>query len=82
REAFRDCGFSTPHARWLGPLASDSDGVVLWVALRHIVDGEGRALLFDYAASLDARGAPGGGGRCRCSIRAFVGGSGARAESI
>ncbi|AHI80978.1 cheW-like domain protein [Burkholderia thailandensis E444] len=63
RDAFRDSGLATPHARWLGPIASDADGVVQWVAVQHIVDGDARALLFDYAASLDSHGAPAGGGR-------------------
>ncbi|MDN7672417.1 chemotaxis protein CheW [Burkholderia oklahomensis] len=69
RDAFRGSGIATPHARWLGPVASDAHGVVQWVAVQHIVDGDVRALLFDYAASLDPAGplaspagAPAGGG--------------------
>ncbi|AOK49291.1 chemotaxis protein CheW [Burkholderia sp. MSMB617WGS] len=57
RDAFRDSGIATPHARWLGPIASDADGVVQWVAVQHIVSGDARALLFDYAAALDPAGA-------------------------
>ncbi|KVE28809.1 chemotaxis protein CheW [Burkholderia singularis] len=52
RDAFRDSAIVTSHARWLGPIASDADGLVQWVAVSQILDGEARTLLFDYAASL------------------------------
>ncbi|WDD92957.1 chemotaxis protein CheW [Burkholderia sp. FERM BP-3421] len=51
RDAFHDPGIATPHARWLGPVASDADGVVQWVAVRHLLDGPARALLFDEPAA-------------------------------
>lgn len=52
RDAFHDSGIATPHARWLGPVANDADGVVQWVAVKHILDGAARTLLFDEAAPL------------------------------
>ncbi|KVE38426.1 chemotaxis protein CheW [Burkholderia sp. TSV86] len=52
RDAFRDSAIVTSHARWLGPIASDADGLVQWVAVSQILEGEARTLLFDYAESL------------------------------
>lgn len=57
RGAFRDGGIDTPHARWLGPVASDADGVVQWVGVRDLLDDDVRALLF--AREPDAGEPPG-----------------------
>jgi chemotaxis-related protein WspB len=49
REAFRDSGVATPHARWLGPVASYAAGLVQWVAVQQMLGDEVRALLFAHA---------------------------------
>lgn len=46
REQFADSGVATPHARWLGPVASDADGLVQWVEVRDMLGDEVKALLF------------------------------------
>ncbi|TKC85884.1 purine-binding chemotaxis protein CheW [Trinickia terrae] len=46
RDRFADTGVATPHARWLGPVASDADGLVQWVDPRDMLDDDVKALLF------------------------------------
>lgn len=46
RDAFADSGVATPHARWLGPVASDAEGLVQWVDVAQMLDDDMKALLF------------------------------------
>jgi chemotaxis-related protein WspB len=50
REQFADSGVATPHARWLGPVASDALGLVQWVDPQQMLDENVKALLFAPAA--------------------------------
>ncbi|MEX3630406.1 MAG: chemotaxis protein CheW [Burkholderia sp.] len=68
--AFRDGGIDTPHARWLGPVAHDTHGVVQRVAVRHLLGEEARALLY-AAATREA--ADGGEGVDSLDVRAGEG---------
>ncbi|AXV79932.1 MULTISPECIES: chemotaxis protein CheW [Ralstonia solanacearum species complex] len=43
---FADSGVATPHARWLGPVASLPDGLVQRVDVPAMLDDGARALLF------------------------------------
>ncbi|MCX4164133.1 MULTISPECIES: chemotaxis protein CheW [Paraburkholderia] len=52
RERFADSGVATPHARWLGPVASDAEGLVQWVDVEQMLDDETRALLFPAASAV------------------------------
>jgi chemotaxis-related protein WspB len=52
RDRFGDSGVATPHARWLGPVASDGDGIVQWIDIRHILGDDVKALLFRDVESL------------------------------
>ncbi|WP_109480561.1 chemotaxis protein CheW [Paraburkholderia sp. C35] len=46
REQFADSGIATPHARWLGPVASDELGLIQWIDVQQILDDDVKALLF------------------------------------
>jgi chemotaxis-related protein WspB len=46
REHFADSGIATPHARWLGPVASDESGLIQWIDVQQMLDDEVKALLF------------------------------------
>jgi chemotaxis-related protein WspB len=46
RSRFADSGVATPHARWLGPVASDVDGLVQRVDVHDMLDDSVKALLF------------------------------------
>jgi len=46
RERFADSGIATPHARWLGAVASDADGMIQWVKVQQMLDDDVKALLF------------------------------------
>jgi chemotaxis-related protein WspB len=49
--AFRDAGIDTPHARYLGPLAHDEDGLLQWVRIEHLLPDDVQALLFAERAA-------------------------------
>ncbi|ACC74472.1 chemotaxis protein CheW [Paraburkholderia phymatum] len=46
RERFADSGIATPHARWLGPVASDEFGMIQWIDVQQMLDDDVKALLF------------------------------------
>ncbi|MFP3557735.1 chemotaxis protein CheW [Paraburkholderia sp. SIMBA_049] len=46
REHFADSGIATPHARWLGPVASDESGMIQWIDVQQMLDDDVKALLF------------------------------------
>ncbi|BCF99676.1 chemotaxis-related protein [Paraburkholderia sp. PGU19] len=46
REHFADSGIATPHARWLGPVASDESGLIQWIDVQQMLDDDVKALLF------------------------------------
>ncbi|MFL9932673.1 chemotaxis protein CheW [Paraburkholderia sp. RL18-103-BIB-C] len=48
-EAFHETGIDMPHARYLGPVASDAGGLVQWVRVEHLLPDDVRALLFPEA---------------------------------
>jgi chemotaxis-related protein WspB len=49
--AFGDAGIDTPHARYLGPVASDAEGLMQWVRVEHLLPPEVQALLFAGSAA-------------------------------
>ncbi|MEO7201223.1 MAG: chemotaxis protein CheW [Candidatus Tumulicola sp.] len=49
REKFADSGVAIPHARWLGPVASDAVGLVQWIKVQQMLDDDVKALLFQQA---------------------------------
>lgn len=49
-DQFIGSGVATPNARWLGPVASDEQGLVQWVDAHRMLDDEARALLFPTEA--------------------------------
>ncbi|KDB10659.1 hypothetical protein LIG30_4778, partial [Burkholderia sp. lig30] len=51
-------GVATPHARWLGPVAHDAAGLVQWIDVRHMLDDDVKALLFQPAAADPAAARP------------------------
>ncbi|MGH8779553.1 chemotaxis protein CheW [Paraburkholderia sp.] len=51
RDAFADSGVATPHARWLGPVANDAEGLVQWVDAAQMLDDDMKALLFPSTPS-------------------------------
>jgi chemotaxis-related protein WspB len=51
RERFADSGIATPHARWLGPVASDEFGMIQWVDVQQMLDDDVKALLFPQPES-------------------------------
>jgi len=52
REQFVGSGVATPHAPWLGPVVSDSMGLIQWVEVQQMLNDETQALLFPGTASL------------------------------
>jgi chemotaxis-related protein WspB len=46
RAAFRHAGVEAPHARYLGPLARDEQGLVQWVRIEHLLPEPVQAQLF------------------------------------
>lgn len=46
RDQFADSGIATPHARWLGRVASDERGLIQWVHVEQMLDDQVKALLF------------------------------------
>jgi chemotaxis-related protein WspB len=51
REQFADTGVATPHARWLGPVASDELGMIQWIDVQQMLDDDVKALLFPQPQS-------------------------------
>jgi chemotaxis-related protein WspB len=45
-DAFHDAGIDTPHARYLGPLTRDEQGLLQWVRIEHLLPDDVHALLF------------------------------------
>jgi chemotaxis-related protein WspB len=45
-ERFADSGLATPHARWLGPVASDEFGMIQWIDVQQMLGDDVKALLF------------------------------------
>jgi chemotaxis-related protein WspB len=50
RSRFAETGIATPNARWLGPVASEPDGLVQWVDSRQMLDDDMHALLMPGAS--------------------------------
>lgn len=48
-DAFQDTGIDTPHARYLGPVASEAGGLVQWIRVEHLLPDDVKALLFPEA---------------------------------
>ncbi|MGF6902517.1 chemotaxis protein CheW [Paraburkholderia sp. GAS348] len=48
-DAFHDAGIDTPHARYLGPVASEAGGLVQWIRVEHLLPDAVKALLFPEA---------------------------------
>ncbi|MFM0732811.1 chemotaxis protein CheW [Paraburkholderia sediminicola] len=48
-DAFQDAGIDTPHARYLGPVASEAGGLVQWIRVEHLLPDDVKALLFPEA---------------------------------
>ncbi|MFL9868013.1 chemotaxis protein CheW [Paraburkholderia fungorum] len=48
-DAFRDAGIDMPHARYLGPVASEAGGLVQWIRVEHLLPDDVKALLFPEA---------------------------------
>jgi len=46
RAQFADSGIATPHARWLGPVASDELGMIQWIDVQQMLDDDVKVLLF------------------------------------
>ncbi|MFM0326704.1 chemotaxis protein CheW [Caballeronia glebae] len=44
--SFADAGIDTPHARYLGPLTRDEQGLLQWVRIEHLLPDDVHALLF------------------------------------
>ncbi|MEI6003175.1 chemotaxis protein CheW [Paraburkholderia bengalensis] len=44
--AFRRQRLATPHARWLGPVASDALGMIQWIDVQQMLGDDVKALLF------------------------------------
>lgn len=55
RGQFADSGVATPHARWLGPIASDATGLIQWIEVQQMFDDDVKALLFPQTASAQER---------------------------
>jgi chemotaxis-related protein WspB len=47
--AFQHAGLDMPHARYLGPVASDAGGLVQWIRVEHLLPDHVKALLFPEA---------------------------------
>ena len=48
-EAFHDAGIDMPHARYLGPVASEAGSLVQWIRVEHLLPDDVKALLFPGA---------------------------------
>ncbi|AJZ58518.1 cheW-like domain protein [Paraburkholderia fungorum] len=48
-EAFHDAGIDMPHARYLGPVASEAGSLVQWIRVEHLLPDNVKALLFPEA---------------------------------
>jgi chemotaxis-related protein WspB len=48
-DAFHDAGIDMPHARYLGPVASEAGGLVQWIRVEHLLPDDVKALLFPEA---------------------------------
>ncbi|OLL33722.1 chemotaxis protein CheW [Burkholderia sp. SRS-W-2-2016] len=48
-EAFHATGIDTPHARYLGPVASEAGGLVQWIRVEQLLPADVQALLFPEA---------------------------------
>ncbi|PZR50095.1 chemotaxis protein CheW [Paraburkholderia fungorum] len=48
-EAFHDAGIDMPHARYLGPVASEAGSLVQWIRVEHLLPDDVKALLFPEA---------------------------------
>lgn len=48
-EAFHATGIDTPHARYLGPVASEAGGLVQWIRVEELLPDDVKALLFPEA---------------------------------
>ncbi|NML98564.1 chemotaxis protein CheW [Paraburkholderia sp. RP-4-7] len=48
-DAFHDAGIDLPHARYLGPVASEAGGLVQWIRVEHLLPDDVKALLFPEA---------------------------------
>lgn len=48
-DAFQDAGIDMPHARYLGPVAREADGLVQWIRVEHLLPDDVKALLFPEA---------------------------------
>lgn len=48
-DAFHDAGLDLPHARYLGPVASEAGGLVQWIRVEHLLPEHVKALLFPEA---------------------------------
>jgi chemotaxis-related protein WspB len=49
--AFAQTGVDTPHARYLGPVASDASGLLQWVRIEDLLPAEVQAQLFTASAT-------------------------------
>jgi chemotaxis-related protein WspB len=47
--AFHESGVDLPHARYLGPVASEAGGLVQWIRVENLLPDEVKALLFPEA---------------------------------
>lgn len=43
-EAFHDAGIDMPHARYLGPVASEAGSLVQWIRVEHLLPDDVKAL--------------------------------------
>lgn len=48
-DAFHDAGIDMPHARYLGPVASEAGGLVQWIRVEHLLPDDVKTLLFPEA---------------------------------
>jgi chemotaxis-related protein WspB len=48
-ETFHNAGIDLPHARYLGPVASEAGGLVQWIRVEHLLPDDVKALLFPEA---------------------------------
>jgi len=58
RKQFVESGIATPHARWLGPVATDTGGLVQWVKVQEMLNDDVKALLFPPTPSLQQQAHP------------------------
>ncbi|WP_233833041.1 chemotaxis protein CheW [Paraburkholderia sp. ZP32-5] len=48
-DAFHPTGIDMPHARYLGPVASEAGGLVQWIRVEELLPGDVQLLLFPEA---------------------------------